>query len=125
MDAQVQRQPVVDLVIILHVEGQIALSQADLRGEGEGAARRSAEEQIAPCQSGVTCRIRLRAVLRAGLEHIVLEADQIDAEIQRVLAANQGDIVVPLVVVGSNVRGTVARIAQRGIAAEGHYRQTV
>ena len=41
------------------------------------------------------------------------------------LAANQVDVVVPLVIVGSDVRGTVARVADRGVAREGHHRQSV
>ena len=44
--AEVQRQPAADLVIVLRIEGQIALSQADLGGEGKAAAGRSAEEQL-------------------------------------------------------------------------------
>ena len=53
--AQVQREPVADLVVVLRIEGQITFSQSDLRGEREAAARRSAEEQIAPGQPGVAC----------------------------------------------------------------------
>ena len=64
-------------------------------------------------------------MFRAGLEHIVFEADKLEANVQRVLAANQGKIVVPLVIVGSDVRGTVARVADCRVAREGHYRQSI
>jgi hypothetical protein len=46
--AQLQRQLATDLVVVLSIEGQVALSQADLARKGVGAVRRSSKEQIAP-----------------------------------------------------------------------------
>jgi hypothetical protein len=63
-------------------------------------------------------------MLRAALEHIVFEADKLEAKVQRVLSAHQVEIVVPLIVVGSDIRGAVARVADRRVAREGIDRQS-
>ena len=53
------------------------------------------------------------AVLVSRLEHVVLEADEFETDIERVLATNEIDVVVPLIVVGSDMRWTVSSIANR------------
>src|SRR5664279_1742515 len=85
----------------------------------------SAEEQIGPGQPAIRRAIRRRAMLRASLEHVVLEAHKFHPNIKRVLAANQVDIVIKLIIVGSDLRGAVACVANGCAAREAEHRQAV
>src|ERR1039457_398934 len=83
------------------------------------------EEQVGPCQPAISRAVGHGAVLICGLEHVVLETDQFYANIKRVLAADEVDIVVPLIIIGSDLGGAVPRVPARRVAREGHHGQSV
>ena len=64
-------------------------------------------------------------MLRRGLEHVVLESNEFATDIQRVLSPNQVHVVVKLVIVGSDLRGTVGGIPECSVARKRENRQPI